>query len=528
MVKKQHNELEVFMKHSFLNVFERQRFRRYGMMVVVVLLQSTLFVFQSKAQETLTLDSCRAMALRNNKQLGVSKLKQEVALNTRKALRTKYLPKLSALGGYEYSSKQISLLSDEQKTALSNIGTTMASSTPDVSSYITSLVQKGLITMQQAQQLGGVLQQVQTDFGQTTVNMLNGLGEEIVDAFHTDNRHMFAASVMVRQPIYMGGAIKAANKIADYTENLAAQRSESTLQNTLYSIDQAYWQVVSVRQKEQLAKKYLEVVEKLDSDVQKMIVEGVATQADGLKVKVKVNEAEMNVTQAQDGLVLSKMLLCQLCGLPIDSDITLADENKDNIITDTSSEDISMQTAIENRPELKILQSAINISSEATKVIRAAYLPHVALTAGYLATNPNVYNGFQRKFGGVWNVGVLVHVPIWHWMEGEYKVRASKAATNIAKLEFSEAQEKIELQVNQCKFKVKEARKKLAMATKNVEKAEENLRCATLGFHEGVMTATEVMEAQTAWIQAKSQKIEAETDVQLSQVGLRKALGILN
>jgi outer membrane protein TolC len=259
-----------------------------------------------------------------------------------------------------------------------------------------------------------------------------------------------------------------------------------------------------------------------------MIAEGVATQADGLKVKVKVNEAEMKLTQAQDGLVLSKMLLCQLCGLPIESEITLADEDKENILSSLSPDDASMQTAIENRPELKMLQTAIDISKEATKVIRAAYLPHVGLTAGYLGTNPNVYNGFQRRFGGVWNVGVLVHVPIWNWFEGEYKIRASKAATGIARLELSEAQELIELQVNQCKFKVKEARKKLAMATKNVEKAEENLRCANVGFQEGVMTATEVMEAQTAWIQAKSQKIEAETDVQLSQVGLRKALGILN
>jgi outer membrane protein TolC len=309
---------------------------------------------------------------------------------------------------------------------------------------------------------------------------------------------------------------------------MMANSAESTLQNTLYSIDQAYWQVVSVRQKERLANSYLEVVKRLDSDVEKMIREGVATRADGLKVKVKVNEAEMNVTQAQDGLVLSKMLLCQLCGLPIDSDITLADENKEDLTISSTAVDVELKTALENRPELKMLQNTVDIAHQTTKVVRAAYLPHVALTGGYLATNPNLYDGFQKKFGGVWNIGVLIHVPLWHWMEGEYKIRATKAAASMANLELTEAQEKIELQVTQCKFKVREANKKLAMASKNVEKAEENLRCANLGFHEGVMTATEVMEAQTAWVQAQSQKIDAQTDVQLSQVGLKKALGILN
>lgn len=483
----------------------------------------------AEAQQLLTLDSCRSMALRNNKQMGISKLKQDIAANTRKALRTKYLPKVSAIGGYEFVSKEISLLNSEQKSALNNLGSNLVGNiTQQAPSMITNWVQQGLITMEQAQQLSQMFSQYAPTFGSHAANALDGIGQSITNAFRTDNRNMFAVSVMVRQPIYMGGAITAANKMADIAENMMAVSAESTLQNTLYNIDQAYWQVVSVRQKERLANSFLEVVKKLDSDVEKMIREGVATRADGLKVKVKVNEAEMNVTQAQDGLVLSKMLLCQLCGLPLDSDIKLADEDKEDIAIASTAEDMNVQTAIENRPELKLLQNTVDIARQTTKLVRAAYLPHIALTGGYLATNPNVYDGYRNKFGGVWNIGVLVHVPIWNWFEGEYKVRATKAATSMANLELTEAQEKIELQVTQCKFKLREANKKLAMAAKNVEKAEENLRCANLGFHEGVLTATEVMEAQTAWVQALSQKIDAQTEVQLSQVGLKKALGILN
>ena len=107
-----------------------------------------------------------------------------------------------------------------------------------------------------------------------------------------------------------------------------------------------------------------------------------------------------------------------------------------------------------------------------------------------------------------------------------YKVRASKNATTIATLELNEAREKVELQVNQCQYKVDEAYKRLKMATANT-KAEENLRCANVGFREGVMESTAVMEAQTAWLQAQSQRIDAEIDVKLSQVALNKALGTL-
>lgn len=328
----------------------------------------------------------------------------------------------------------------------------------------------------------------------------------------------------------MGGGIIAANRMARIGEDMATNQIDATSQATLHSIDQTYWTVVSVHHKKQLAESYLEVVKKLNDDVQKMIAEGVATRADGLKVAVKVNEAEMSLTQAENGLALSKMLLCQLCGIPVENDVQLADEATADLST-TADTDAAIEAdnsvAMDNRPELKLLDNAVSLSQQSTKLIRAAYLPQVVLTGGYMASNPNLYNGFERKLSGVWNVGVMVRVPLWNWMEGVYKVRASKIASSIAELERDDIREKIELQVSQSKFKVKEANRRLVLARKNVENAEENLRCANVGFKEGVLQTTDVMAAQTAWLQAQSQKIDAEIDVKLSQVNLKKALGVL-
>ena len=75
------------------------------------------------AQKVLTLEECRSMALQNNKQLNVARLNQEVAENTRKIARTKRLPRVNALGGYELTSREISLLNKYQKSALDNLGT---------------------------------------------------------------------------------------------------------------------------------------------------------------------------------------------------------------------------------------------------------------------------------------------------------------------------------------------------------------------------------------------------------------------
>lgn len=477
------------------------------------------------AQQVLSIDSCRALAIRNNKQLGITQYKRDAARYTAKAARTQYLPKLNVVGGYLFTSREISLLNKEQKSTLNNLGTTLSGNVgTELTNVITQLTQQGILTPEQASSLG----QMAGNVGSTMGSALNSAGQRIVKAFDTDTRNIFMVSAVVTQPVYMGGAITAANKMAKISQQMVENDYAGKLQTTLFDTDQAYWTVVSLKHKQKLAKSFLELVQKLDDDVAKMIKEGVATRADGLKVNVKVNEAEMALTQVDNGLSLAKMYLCQLCGLPLDSEVKLADEDTDALaVTATADALPDVQTAVENRSELKLLENAVDLSKQATKLVRAAYLPQVMLTGGYSATNPNLYNGFEQKFGGVWNVGVVVRVPVWNWFEGEYKVRASKAATCIAQLESQDAREKIELQVNQNAHKVNEASRKLEMANKNVDKANENLRCANLGFKEGVIPSTDVMAAQTAWLQAESQKIDAQIEVKLSQAGLKKALGTL-
>ncbi len=468
------------------------------------------------AQRILTLDSCRAMALRNNKQMGVAKMKQEVNANLRKSARTAYLPKVNAVGGYLWMSREISILNDDQKEALSNMGTNVSSKLQDALAPIASALPAAT-----QQKMAGDM----AAFG----GALNQVGAGIVDGFRTDTRNMMAGAVTVTQPVFMGGALVAANKMADINEEMAANSLEMKRQNTLFNIDQAYWQVVSLRHKQTLAESYVALVKKLKGDVQKMIDQGVATKGDGLSVGVRVNEAEMALTQVQDGLVLSKMLLCQLIGLDVDEEITLADEESAGLTRISEQAGLSGSTdmATANRPELKVLKNTLDLSKQTTNALKAGNLPTVLLTGGYMISNPNTFNGFEKKFGGVWNVGVVVRVPVWNWGDVKYKVRASKGATAMANLELEDARELISLQVRQSNFKVKEAQKKFTMAQSNVENADENLRMANLAFKEGTASITTVMEAQTAWNAAQSQLIDAEIGVKLSEVELQKALGTL-
>ena len=538
--------------------------KRIGLSLIIF----SLSLSHAGAQTQLSLDSCRAMAVRNNKQLQVSRVKQDVAGNLKRSARTKYLPHVSAIGTYEHTSKPISLLSTDQQADFASLGTSSVGALQgslgsgmetQLGNIATMLVRAG-VPAQQVQQMAGDFQQFMGQAMTGTAGVMNALGEKIVDAFHTDTRNVWAGSIMATQPLFMGGSIIAMNRLADLGEEMASNSADARLQTVVYNTDQAYWQVVSLRHKKNLAESYLQLITKLDDDVQKMIQEGVATRSDGLSVSVKVNEAQMAVQKVDDGLTLARMLLCKIIGLPLNEEIVLADESitsdPNSLTPDPSPEEMGVYTTSTEssmaksnyspllgrgvggeavgavgggtlRPELRMLSNVVDMSRQTTNILKAGNLPQVALTGGYAVSNPNVFNGFQKKFSGFWNVGLLVRIPLWNWGDVAYKVRASKGATAIANLELEEARDLIDLQVSQAGFKVTEADKRLALAQTSIERAEENLRTANLGFREGVVTPTVVMEAQTAWLQAQSQQIDAMIDARLAQVDYRKALGIL-
>ena len=454
----------------------------------ILLLTFVVTVSCMHAQRMLTLEECRNLAIQNNKELQISGDKIKMADNEKKAAFTKYFPQLSANGAYMWNQKDINLL--------------------DMGALSSSL----------SSSLGGLAQ----------LPMIQHLMSGVNDMQHLDVQNIWVGNVSLVQPVFMGGKIVNYNQITKFAKQLAESMNNLQLQDLIYKTDETYWQVISLVNKKKLADAYVDLLRKMDSDVTAMIYEGVATEADGLSVKVKLNEAEMAQTKVENGLALTRMLLAQICGLSLEEDLSLADEKLDNFPVETTQASADLNEAFMNRNELRSLDLATKIYKRKERIALAEMLPNVALAANYFVTNPNVFNGFKNDFAGMFNVGVMVKVPLSGWWEGTYRRNSAKAETRIKTLEWQDAREKIELQVNQSVYKVNEAGKKLIASSRNMENAEENLRRANFGFEEGVIPALNLMEAQTAWVSARSSLIDAQIEVKLTEVYLSKALGKLS
>ena len=462
-----------------------------------------LVVGQGEALAQVSLDSCRRMAIANNKEIIQQQIKIEQAGYQRKQAEAAYLPSLDFEGGYIFNQKKLSLVDQDQLLPTKSFN-------PATGTYDFNLLTDPATGMPIMNN------------GQPIPSQVALLPKR---ALTYDVHNVFAASLTLTQPIYMGGKIRAMNNITHYAEQLAQSMHSTKVQDVVYSVDEAYWRVVSLVAKQKLAESYLKLVKNLDDDVQKMINQGVATRANKLTVDVKVNEANVALAKVNNGVELSRMALNQLCGLPIHSRFTLEDENKKEVVGSLHATHVVMDSVYARRHEIRSLELAAKIYDEKAKVAKSEMLPQVAAFAAYHASNPNSYNGFENKFGFAFSMGAMVKVPLWHWGGLSNKYKEALAESRLQKVKIEDAREKISLQVNQATFRYEEAWKTFDKTKSNLIEANENLRCSQLAFREGVANLETVIAAQTAWLQACSENIDAQIDILLCDVYLSKVMG---
>lgn len=441
------------------------------------------------------------MATRENTASQIDRENELSAMYLKKSMFARFFPQFSANGAYAYNSRHMHVLPDEMNLSMGSWGLNGISFNDPTLQAIGQMFPN----------LSGAINSVTGD-----------IYREIYNQFDLNITHVFVGQVGVVQPIYVGGRIREAYNMTKSLENLQKIRSAKNMAERTVNVDEAYWRVVSVSHKKQLADQYTRLIMKLLEDVETAKEEGVSTQSDVLNVRVKLSEAESMLAQATDGLELSKMALCQMIGLPMYTDIQLDDSHlEDVVLADTA---LNVQEILSQRNEMQMLGELNKLAKAGVRMAAAGLQPNIIASANYLVTNPNLANGFKNNFSGFFSAGVVVNLPIAHASD-ILAVKAAKHKAKTVELQIQEAQEKIELQATQSAQKVMEANKALIRATNNIRHVEENLRYAQESYAEGVITSSTLMMAQTAWQKAYSEKIDAAIALRMAEITFKKNTG---
>ncbi len=468
------------------------------------------------AQEDLSLEKCIRMALEHNQKIKAAQQEVKAAEDLKKSAFTQHLPDFRVTGGYTYINKDYRLLKEDLFLPVVPY-TAIDQSTGGLS--------------QAALQNPSVAASTFVINPSTGTVVTDASGNPVFQKYTylpasksvLDLDHVAIVTGGFTQPVYTGGKIREANKIAGYTKEIADYNLSLSENELIYSVEEAYWRIVSLREKVKLARKYHDMLARLVTDLENIHSEGIITDNDLLKARLKLSEADIQVLKAENGMELSKMALCQLTGLSFTSGITLADSLNSDEVTALNVQ--ATETSIEARPELGILRKTVDIARSGVKLMESRFLPDIAMTAGYTIMNPNLYNGLEKEFGGDYTIGVVCNVPLFHFGDRKHTLNAARAEHEAATLQLEETKELMVLQLQQAIFRYNEAVKTTELANLALMQSEKNLKYTYDGFREGIQKTTDLLEAQVLWQKAFSELIDARTEQQMAASNIKKITG---
>lgn len=474
-----------------LGTFLRQR---CPILTICVLLAGSSL--QLPAQQALTLDNCLELALRSNKDIEAAqhlKLKFE---HEQKALKANFFPNISASAGDIYSTLNMNMPVD----IATPIGQTIG------------------------EQLHNRLPQLITPYWQRLIsrNIANRLAP-FNPAIDFKAGNMYFASLSLTQPVYMGGKITAGYKIGKLGSQMAVLGEKLSREQTVVSVYEAYLLLTKAKEMKTVALKYDSLLTRLTSDVASAKKNGMVSNNEVMKVQVKKSEAELRVTQANNGIRLARMNLCQAIGLPLDSLIDIVSTENDNLIFS-----IDHNATVDNRTEAQLLEMKTHIAEQKVKLERSAMLPQLGVTA-----SAGMYDGLHLigdkmlKHKPVFTAGVLLKVPIFHAGETRHKIKAAKEDLVSQRLQQESLNEKMNLELQQKANEVEEADMELNMRRHSLEQCAENLRMSRKAYSVGFETLSDLLTAQLLWQQAYADLVEAKYQQSIKIVKWKKAAGRL-
>lgn len=451
------------------------------------------------AQETtrnITLGQARELALEHNKDIAKSKLTLEQTRNDAKAYKTNYYPRINLMAADFYSTTK-----GDFTIAGGHLPIYMLN--PATGTYVPNVT-------------------IGAD-GNYILNQYADFPSQKMD-YKVGN--IFLGGVSLTQPLYMGGKITAAYRMASRGAEMAEENIRLTESQVILNTDEAYMQAIRAQQLADVARSYKQLLEELLKNVESAVRHGLKTRNDQMKVQVKLNEAELGIQRAENGIRLSTMNLCHVVGLPLNTPLKLdADQFSGEIPATAAIQGGDLSVAA--RPESAILQAKTDIASQQVKLTRSDYLPQLAMFAGYSYVNGFKLSGSKLLDSGSSAVGATLKVPLITFGERTYKLRSAKARQQIAQTEQQDLTEQMQLELAQAANNFDEAQTELRITQRSLEQAEENMRLARQQYDAGLEPLSQLLDAQAMWQQASADHVNAKCQLQVAYTKMLKAQGVL-
>ena len=334
--------------------------------------------------------------------------------------------------------------------------------------------------------------------------------------------------VSLQQPLFTGFKLRSNARAAELTATAAEFELRSDEADLVLNIKNAYWMLYQTRE----VKKFVdENMERLDAhvvDTKNLMKAGLATRNDLLKIEVQGSNAKLTQIDAVNDVQVALMNLNNLLGLPLDTDLQLSsvpEETPSGGSTGLLAQNLVMQ-AFTARPDLQSMHFRVQASEASVTAARGNWWPQIFLAGSYVYNRPNArYLPTRDEFKGTWEVGVQLQFDLWNWGATGYQTEQAKAQHQQAEYLYDQMKDNVSLEVTRNQLLVERGRQKIGVARQAIGQAEENYRSTNDKYRNGLATASDLLDADVALLQAKTNLTGALVEDEVAQARLARSIG---
>ena len=344
---------------------------------------------------------------------------------------------------------------------------------------------------------------------------------------------VYMAGISLMQPIYAGGKIMAGNRLARIGAECAAENLRKTRMEVIADADDAYWSYIATLRKIEMLEAYSRQMDTLLRQTESSLSAQMATENDLLRIQAKRSEIGYQLQKTRNGANLCRLALCNVIGAGLDTEITPAD----TVIR--ISAPARLDATIDGRPEFRLLQKQVEAQRQQIKATRADMLPSIGFSLGYTyygniklngmaADGQGNYLPYTQRFRDGFTVALAsVSIPVFHWRESAKKVKKSQLELRNTELDLQRNTRLLTIEAQQARQNVTEGYALIETAETGLRQAEENLRVMQERYRVQMATLTDLLDAQSQWQQAVSNRIEALTQYKIYETEYLRTTGRL-
>lgn len=335
----------------------------------------------------------------------------------------------------------------------------------------------------------------------------------------------YTSKVSLQQPLFSGFRLERSSEAAEYSATAADFDVERDKASVIFNITMAYWSVYKATEVKHVVDETVRQIKAHLADVENMMVQGLATRNEVLKVDVQLSNAQLLQIESANNVKTTTMSLNNLIGLPLDTDIRITSTIQTRSDQLRSPENLA-EHALLSRADIKATEMRVNAAEASLSAAKGGWWPQLNLYANlsYSRPSPRVLPT-KDEFRDTWDVGVSLSWDLWNWGTTKHQSDQARAAHAQVRSAFQQMKNDVSLEIHQGYLALAQSKEKISVTSKGVHQAEENYRLTKNKFSSGTATNTELLDAEVALLQTKLNSTVSLVDYELAHAKLAKALG---